>query len=134
MARTVLESLVADQLQAIRAEIVDLAASDKGTSAERRNKAVVLFGKWDELFTEWDIAQRALSSSEEPQSEYSITRNVLIKALADGGFRRGKDNVEWVIGQSINSFLNGRARFTGILKEVNGLVGKGEWPDDLFAA
>src|SRR5215469_783410 len=123
MTKTVLESLVADRLAAIRSEIVDLAASDEGTSAERRINALALFDKWDALFSEWDIAQRALSSSEEPQAEYSeykratdaildylekvgkpITRKELALALIERGFQRGK-KTEWVIGQAINSFL-----------------------------
>ena len=46
MTKTVLESLVADGLEAIRAEIVDLAASDKGTAAERRSKALEPQGEY----------------------------------------------------------------------------------------
>jgi hypothetical protein len=61
-----------------------------------------------------------------------VTREQLIVALLDGGWRKGDDKAETNLKQSIASFSSGLGRKTGQIKEVNGFIGRGEWDDSLF--
>jgi hypothetical protein len=61
-----------------------------------------------------------------------VPREQLIAALLEGGWRKGDDKAETNLKQSIASFSTGLGRKTGQIKEVNGLIGRGEWDDSLF--
>lgn len=57
----------------------------------------------------------------------------IVSALASGGFRGGGEAIKANIRRSLSSFTEGAAgtRLRQI-KEVNGLMGKRDWPDDRF--
>jgi hypothetical protein len=117
MARTVLESLVADRLEAIRAEIVDLAASGEGTPAERRKRAMA-------LFEESDAGQRMLANLDKPvQGDYSeydsptdaivaylrrrkrpALENDIIDTILAGGYRGGGASYRYNLDKAIKIF------------------------------
>jgi hypothetical protein len=61
-----------------------------------------------------------------------VPREQLIAALLDGGWRKGDDKAETNLKQSIASFSTGLGRKTGQIKEVKGLIGRGEWDEALF--
>jgi len=61
-----------------------------------------------------------------------VSKEELITALIKGGFRRGEKRLEWIIGQGIDSFISGSGRETKLIKQINGLIGRGEWRKELF--
>lgn len=62
-----------------------------------------------------------------------VTQDDLIEALLEGGWRRGDDKAETNLKQSIASFSRGLGRKTKQIKEINGLIGRGDWDDSLFS-
>jgi len=62
-----------------------------------------------------------------------VPQEQLISVLLNGGWRRGDDKAETNLKQSIASFTRGLGRKTKQIKMVNGLIGRGEWPDKMFS-
>jgi hypothetical protein len=58
--------------------------------------------------------------------------NVIIEALIDGGWRRGDEKAETNLKQSIASFSTGLGLKTKQIKQINGLIGRGEWDNSRF--
>jgi hypothetical protein len=61
-----------------------------------------------------------------------VSQEQLIQALIDGGWRHGDEHAATNLKQSIASFVSGLGRKTKQIKQVNGLIGRGEWSSDLF--
>lgn len=61
-----------------------------------------------------------------------VPESELIQEIIAGGFRSGDKKGEWMLGQSIRSFTSGTGRATEQIKMLNGLVGRGEWNEELF--
>jgi hypothetical protein len=64
-----------------------------------------------------------------------VPKEQIIKALCEGGWRGGIDGADVMLRKSIGSFIKaGRGTISRQIKEVNGMIGRGEWSDDLFKA
>jgi len=66
------------------------------------------------------------------QIGHAVPQKEIEEALLAGGFRGGADDARTRIRQSIKSFLEGHLRDSKTLREMNGLIGRWEWGDELF--
>jgi hypothetical protein len=147
MVKTTLEKLVADRLVAIRIEIIELAASNKGTPAARRKKCL-------ELFDEMEAAKRMLANADKPSmgdfSEYAApvdaivaylkrrreptTEVEIIDSILEGGYRGGRESYRYNLDKAIKNLLTGTGAKgkNGLKGDIRGLIGLKDWPDDHF--
>ena len=63
---------------------------------------------------------------------HPIPSEQIIKSLCGGGWRGGTDTADAILRKSIGSLVSGRGAITKQIKKVNGLIGRGEWPDSVF--
>lgn len=63
-----------------------------------------------------------------------MSQDELIANLLQGGFRGGGKKIATVLKQSISSYTSGHGRKTKQIKIVNGLIGRGEWPESRFTS
>jgi hypothetical protein len=59
---------------------------------------------------------------------HPISQDELIAGLIDGGWQRGETDLK----RSIASFITGLGRKTKQIKQMNGLIGRGDWEDAKF--
>lgn len=63
----------------------------------------------------------------------AATKDDIVKAIVEGGFRGGGREQETGVRRSIGVFLNGTGAQTKILRESAGMVGLFEWEDARFS-
>ena len=61
-----------------------------------------------------------------------VSQTQIIAELLVGGWRHGDDKAETHLKQSIASFVSGLGRKTKQIKQINGLIGRGDWDDSMF--
>ena len=59
--------------------------------------------------------------------------NAIIEAVLAGGFRGGGREQALNVHKGIFIFLTGTGKKLNKIKEVNGLIGLYDWPDDMFS-
>lgn len=102
----------------------------------------------EKIVQEIEVLDRALASYEAPigskygrfksaitailafldEVSHPVSQDDLIHALVEGGWQRGETDLK----RSIASFINGLGRKTKQIKQVNGLIGRGDWDDSRF--
>jgi len=58
--------------------------------------------------------------------------DLIVRSVIEGGYKRGKERLRDVIVKSIQNHLTGTGSKSLAIKEINGLIGRYDWPDSSF--
>jgi len=141
------KSLLTNQLYDLTNQLVELASEQRSPG-----QATVFRMRGTEIANEVKTTIRLLLSLQvDTESKYSEFKDVtaavlafldeakeplpelaIMEGIAQGGFRGGRHGTKFVIQKGIRNRLTGTGSKKGILKEINGLIGRGSWDDSRF--
>lgn len=112
-----------DREPELYAEMIELNAAISGIKAE--SARVVRKDEYSGFRKPSEALIAYLDRVQKPQ-----IREEMCRALVDGGYGGGKESHYWVLIRSVEYQV--REKKDPVLKEINGLVGKLDWPEEWF--